>query len=475
MGNGFLKFKRKLWTGAVIRALLSGVSLGLVAVAVQWLIDKLTLQQPDFLRYGLWGGIFALLVFAGVLLLLLPTNKRVAQKLDSTLALGEKVQTMLAFRDDTGAMAALQRADTDRILNETPKKRIKGACTWVFVLIPLLACFCMVGTVLVPAKEPPAPPPAVDNNFSITPWQEQALMDLIEKVKTSEMEETPKEGVVKQLESLLIKLKSIKKESVMKETVIATIEAIHEVVSEHNTYDLIASAMFNSPSSSVQDLGGAVDSLKSLLVGEWMNTVGESVKTDPATAATLANGIRQALTISKVDTANEVYAALNQMADALGAVTIETPSEEVDALVTGAEGALNGALYVQATNEEVEDDTIYTLLSIFGIKASEVPEHVFNDPEDPRAEGDYEPEDDVDKIHSGGLGPGNMIYGSDDVVYDPDKNAYVTYGEVINSYFAKITEMMVDGSLPPELEEMLSDYFAFLFNGTENKESNGNS
>jgi hypothetical protein len=136
-----------------------------------------------------------------------------------------------------------------------------------------------------------------------------------------------------------------------------------------------------------------------------------------------------------------------------------------------AEETLNAALYIQTTNEEVEDDTIYTLLSIFGIKVSEVPDHVFNDPDDPRGEGDYEQNDDLDKIHGGGLGSGDMIFGSDDTIYDPEKNTYVTYGEVLDRYYARITDMLVDGNLAPELEEALSDYFAILFNGSENKEN----
>ena len=472
MGKGFQKFKRKLRTGAIIRACLFGISLGLVAVEIQWLIAKLTAQKPDFLQCGLIGGILAVAASAAMLLILLPTNKRVARKLDKALSLGEKVQTMLAFRDDKSDMTALQREDTDRILIEIPKKRVKGACTWVFVLIPLLACLCMVGTVLVPAKEPPAPPPVVDNNFSITPWQEQALKDLIEKVKTSEMEEVPKEGVVKQLESLLIKLQNTKKESIMKETVIATVEAIHKIVSEHNTYDVIAAAMLNSPSRSVQELGGAIDSLKALLIGDWMNTASEDLAADPKTASSLAAGITQALTLSKVDSSNEVHIVLIAFTLKLASVTDDTTEAERDGIMAETEEALNAALYIQATNEDVEDDTIYTLLSIFGIKASDVPDYVFNDPDDPRAEGDYEPEDDPSKIHGGGLGSGEMIFGSDDTIYDPDLNTYVTYGEVLKGYYAKITEMIVDGNLPPELEEALSDYFAFLFNGTENKENN---
>jgi hypothetical protein len=471
MGKGFLKFKRKLWIGAVVRALLVAFSVGIITVAIQWLNAKMTGISPDFFLYRWRGALPAVVGFAFVLLALLPTNKRVARLLDARLGLGEKVQTMLAFRRDEGDMASIQRADTDRILCETPPKKVKGACTWLFAVVPVVACFCLVGTVLVPAKEPPLPPPVVDNNFSITPWQEQALQDLIEKVKASGMEAEPKEGVVKQLESLLIKLRNTKKESVMKETVISTIESIHTIVSEHNTYDVIASAMLRTPSQAVQELGGAIDSLRAFLIGDWFNATTDALTADRNHAATLATGITQALTASAVDTSNEVHIALMAFTLGLTEVNENTTNEEISSLMAQTEETLNAALYIQTTNEEVEDDTIYTLLSIFGIKVSEVPDHVFNDPDDPRAEGDYEQNDDLDKIHGGGLGSGDMIFGSDDTIYDPEKNTYVTYGEVLDRYYARITDMLVDGNLAPELEEALSDYFAILFNGSENKEN----
>ena len=473
MGKGFSKFKRKLRGGAVLRAGIFGLSLGLVTVSVMWLIAKLSAVEPDFIGYSLYGGIAAAAGLLAMLLILLPTKKRIARRVDQHLRLGEKTQTMLAFRKDTSPMAELQRADTDRILQETPRRKVKGVCTWLFVLIPVVAILTFGGIMMVPAKQPPEPPPVIENNFAITPWQTQAVKDLIEKVKTSDMEAEPKEGVVKQLESLLIKLGSIKKEPAMKDAVISCIEGIHAVVSNHNTYDILADTMFGSPSDGVQDLGSAIDSLQALLIGEWMNNTKTAVLDRTVSPSTLATGITQALTLSGVDTENEVHIALLAFTVGLTALPEDRLEEEVGALFTKAEEALNSALYIQAVNEEVEDDTIYTLLSIFGIKASEVPEHIFNDPDDPRREEDYEPEDDLDKIHAGGLGSGEMIFGSDDTVYDPDREAYVTYGEVIGGYYAKISELLVDGNLPPELEEALNDYFAILFNGSENKENNG--
>lgn len=259
----------------------------------------------------------------------------------------------------------------------------------------------------------------------------------------------------------------------MKEAVISCIEGIHTVVSNHNTYDILADTMLGSPSEAVQDLGSAIDSLQALLIGEWMNDTKIAVTDGSVSPATLATGITQALTLSGVDAENEVHIALLSFTAGLTALQADPDEDGLNSLFAEAEEALNSALYIQAVNEEVEDDTIYTLLSIFGIKASEVPEHIFNDPDDPRREEDYEPEDDPDHVHAGGLGSGEMIFGSNDTVYDPDREAYVTYGEVIGDYYAKISELLVDGNLPPELEEALNDYFAILFNGSENKENNG--
>ena len=471
MGKGFSKFKRRLSVGAVLRAVIFGLSLGLVAFAALWLRDKLTPAETEFLSYALCAAAVAAVGFGIMMLLLLPTGKRVAKRVDAHLSLGEKTQTMLAFRKDPSPMAALQREDTDRILRETPVRKVKGVCTWLFILLPVVAVLAFTGTVLVPAKEPPEPPPVVENSFAITPWQTQALKDLIQRVKTSDMEEEPKEATVKQLESLLVKLGSIRKEPAMKEAVVACVEGIHAAVSDHNTYDAIAAAMLASPSDTVADLGGAIDSLRALLVGEWMNQTRSAILDRTVAATDLATGITRSLTLSGVNSENEVHIALLAFTVKLAAVSDPADEDGLKALFSEAEEALNSALYIQAVNEEVEDETIYTLLSIFGIKASELPEHIFNDPDDPRREEDYEPEDDLDQIHAGGLGSGEMIFGSDDTIYDPDRDAYVTYGEVIGSYYAKISELLVDGNLPPELEEALGDYFAILFNGSENKEN----
>jgi len=76
-------------------------------------------------------------------------------------------------------------------------------------------------------------------------------------------------------------------------------------------------------------------------------------------------------------------------------------------------------------------------------------------------------DDNDDPLQDGGIGSGDIVYGSDDQIYDPDTNENVKYGSVINEYYAKITEKLLDGNVSEELEKYISDYFASLYDGTE--------
>ncbi len=473
MGQEFRRFKRKIRVGAILRAVLFGLSLGVMTVAGLWLWAKLTMAEADFVRFAVIAAVPAVVGMGIWLILLWPTDRRLARRLDRSLSLGEKVQTMVAFRDDTGDMAALQRMDTERILSETPKRRVKGTATWLFIGLPILAVLCMVGTVLVPAKEPEAPPPVVDNNFYLSPWQEQALLDLIEEVRTSEMQEEPREGVVKQLESLLIQLKSIKKETSMKEAVVATIVKMDEIVENYNSCDLLAKALGQSLTEEVRTLGAAIGSLKALLIGDRMNLLSEALLADGGRelAVEMGAALAVALESCSVTPTHETYAALSAWAEALSAVTADTTDDAIGDIVAEADEAINAAVFLEATNAGVCEDAIYRLLTIFGLKTEDLPADMLTDPDDPSVGGSTDKDDDEDdKVHAGGLGTGEMIYGSNDMIYDPETGKYVPYGEVLKHYYDRITEQLVDGNLSPELEELLSDYFAILFNGDPSKQ-----
>ena len=115
-------------------------------------------------------------------------------------------------------------------------------------------------------------------------------------------------------------------------------------------------------------------------------------------------------------------------------------------------------------------------MEIFGISASELPPEVEDDIQRPTMdnEEDEPPEDDEEqKGDSGGYGSGDMIYGSDDVIYYPDEERYVQYGEVINEYYAKITEKILAGEISEELAASLEKYFESLYDGAAKEDGEG--
>ena len=477
-GRGFRKFKRKICIGAIIRAILFGLSLGAMTGAALWFVDKMTIVEPDFKRYLLVAAAVAGVSAVLMAIILIPTRKRLARRLDRSLALGEKVQTMVAFRGQEGAMLAMQRADTDRILQETPRRRVKGTCTWLFALLPLVAVLCTVGTILVPAKEPPAPAPVVEKTWHLEAWEEQALKDLIREVQESDMEQTPRIEVVTELETLLKRLKSISKETDMKREVIASITDIHTIVSNHNTYDILADAMTTAPAELIRTMGSRMKTLDPVLIGDVMQDVRQSLETDRETATLLAAAIRQSITASKLNATNDVIVALEAFAvdlDALAVQESESDDNALAAMIENHNEALNAALLLQATNEEVEEYVMYKLLSIFGISSAELPEDLLKDFGDDEDVSDAPLDDNTeeDNATSGGAGSGEQIFGSNDTIYDPETDTYVSYGAVLKGYYAKITEMMVDGASPEEIAEALEGYYTILFDGRNNEENKG--
>ena len=104
-----------------------------------------------------------------------------------------------------------------------------------------------------------------------------------------------------------------------------------------------------------------------------------------------------------------------------------------------AEQAINAEVGLYATEE---------LMKIFGIQKNELPPEVEEEIEDSKhesGEDGSDEEDDDEKGDSGGYGSGEVVFGSDDLIYYPDEEAYVKYGEVINEYYARIMEKIKNG------------------------------
>ncbi len=472
MSKGFLKFKQKMRAGVILRALLAGISLGVAVFAVQWLLAKLLTAQPDYITMMLTGGGAAAVTIGLVMVLFWPTDRRVAKKLDDKLQLNEKVQTMVAFRNEDTEMVLMQRENADSILQQIPTNRMRSKKAWMILIAPVLAVACLTGAIVVNAMDTqPAQPTQPDSSWSFYEIYKVRLNEVIEYVRTSQMDQVPKDGVVAQLQALYKQLESIRKESLMKEAVVNTISKIHQIVKGHESYHKLVDAMNKSASEAVKQLAIGIRSLDGVSITAQLEKVkasfAETGKAD--TAKVLANNLTQALTESTVPAEDPMVAALNTLVGDLAAITDETTDEELDAIFARVEESLKAAVIQPKTNATVETETINRLMSIFGISKDLVPGDVLDDFTDEELDGkpsDKEDEEEDGNVQ-GGIGKGENQFGSDDTIYDPFTESWVSYGEVLARYNSIMLEYVTGEEASDEIEQLLTFYYTLLADGSK--------
>lgn len=468
MQEGFEKFKKKFHIHAIVKSVLFGVSIGILAASVLVTVLKLSAIAPNPLWYLLCGVAAAVLFGFLAYIILRPTDKRVAKKLDEALGLGEKVQTMVAYREQSGLMIEVQRYDTQTRLSQTPIKSVKTGKVWRNIFAPSLAIAMAVVAIFTPLK-------VVDSGanepvFELSSWQETRLENLIEEVKASGMEETPKGEVVVELEKLLDDLAEIKMQALMKTRVIATIKNVNTVEKNANSVHELADALSQSSDANVKKLAAVLQEInvkllqaqltetKDTLAKEQLKTAVGGYKTALALALNAVNGLQT----------DSLCVAIRSFVDGLdGAVNglDGLEAEQAAALIDGAFAAGGSAIEIplkqQEINVQTTDMVVRELMYIFGVSANELPQE--ERPGYGGSSGDSSSDDTSDKGDDGGLGGGEIVYGSNDQIYCPDKGAYVSYGEVLNAYFGRVEEQIRDGNTPETLEQFIREYFDALY------------
>ena len=125
--EGFNKFRKKMLIEALLKSALISYSIGAICFAVPYLI--MYFMKIDF---GLTNTMILLIscisgasiLFGLLLLILYPTKIKAARRLDKELALNQKVQTMIEFKDSDTQMAQLQRIDAQYSLPSIKVKSI---------------------------------------------------------------------------------------------------------------------------------------------------------------------------------------------------------------------------------------------------------------------------------------------------------------------------------------------------------------
>ncbi len=480
MSDFYGKLNRKMRLAVIFKAFLFGIASGMFAASVYIAVSKLSGAAPYTTASVCIGCVAASVVFAVFMLIAMPTKKRIAAELDKKLGLNEKVQTMVEFSGESGDMVEVQREDTLRILKEAPKKALRSKRAALNCIFPAVAAILLTVSFLLPVIAEPVLPPddQVDESdiWALTDWHITAVRELIEKIDASQMYESAKLRLTGELEHLLTDLAAVTSKKAMKQRVIDAMVAVDAVTDEINTYTKIAAAMKASPSKTTADFASAIgtpsDPVNETELTALVNSFRE--ETLKSELSSFAFALEAAADSAGVAEGDPLYTAIRESSKLISeysetagkadAPSLSSVFEEVARLISLA---LDG----QSINRSVSDSTVDGLMIIFGVEYSELPEELRlrNDGEVGTENNEYEEKDNEDILNPGGLGGGEVIYGSNDLIYYPKDDIYIRYGDVIDEYNGKKTSALEDLPIRDALKDFIDKYFADLYS---KKESN---
>ena len=494
MGDGFTRFKKKYFIDALVKSLLVGFALSMLVVAA--FLTVITFGGVDFkIVYAvLIGAVAGLLFGTGLFFLLRMNDKRLAKRLDKDLGLNEKIQTMQAFYHEKGEITELQRMDAQRILDNAPTEMSKLFNGWiVFIAVFVLALAFLVTSIVftVSRAVDNADPNAGENNepsdvpkeeFEATDHHKVALEALIKEVQASGLQEDAKQAVIAELTLLLAKLDDLKYANDMREYVIQVIKNVRGIVNTVNTTFKLHMYAGDSNDENMAKLSLALYSLDIATIETALAEIGGGIfsNTDSRDGIeSLCDELGAVLKNSGIPETDSLYVALSSLYNTLKTI-VDNPSYSnsyVASLISEAFGVtasnnFRALIPQQKTNEEVKTYVVKELMRIFGITEDDMEE---SKKEDDPPETD-EPEDRPEVGDDGGFGTGETLFGSNDIVIDPEADPgadidsiNVQYGTIIGRYDAKITEMLTSGEISEELATILKQYFAILITPQDKK------
>lgn len=483
MTENFKVVKNKYKKLAVISAVALGVFCGVIVACTLLLAFKLSAIELLWVYYLLIGAGVAVACFFPFYLLLKPNDKRLAVKLDKEFNLNQKVQTMVEYSGREGTLVNLQREQTDLALEAAAKSRPDFKGLLKFLFIPVIAVAIACAGIIVPAKKTTVIVP----QFKLTQIQRTALNNLIADVNASNFSSGLKVATTTALSDMLADLEQTTIFSEMKRKVVSTVKGIDAIIASTNSYLPVygefagneytkpfASAVvhgvayYKSTSSSViKSLNGVTqqseksnEAITELLV-EWKDgvkeifrqpsqngaeapllTVPEMVQKVTEYSDAFSNGLE------KVEFNGENDGLINAIKAFAADIVTVNPAWGAEDYVGEVERkcaafispAVEDALFTQTYSCLMDEFIRNRTIEILGLKYSDVGANTNVVPEVVDEDGDGN----GDENHGGGFGSGDINYGSDEMVLDPDTGELVQYGTLLARYRAKIKERIAE-------------------------------
>ena len=499
-GDSFLRFKKRLWQIRAIMMALIGAAAGLFFAGLWLILTKLAVIDAEPLLAIAVGLGAALLAAATVMLITRKSDKTFAEELDESFGLKARVQTMIAYKGESGDILSLQRDDAERALESVPLNSYKFKRIWIYVVAFVLAAAILTTGLVVKDMRDYVPPEEVEA-FVLSDLQREGLNELIRYVERSDMEEEFRTPIAEELRSLLDELELIDTVPDMQAALGKTMAIICDITYESSTATEILNALWDSDDIYLRYLAKTLDT-SSWTAPDWgdfaekiteysLILMGDNNEDEDAlhgkaslkwALESMTLKLDNALLSSGLDESDEIYAAITHLFDAnpgglrviLAAIDYHDDDSARDALNQSLNlnsKALYDAISLNKVNASTGEYAMTRLAGLFLVPVPEFerPEFVKNGESVEGGQGGVNDKEDENGTGDGGIGEG-ATYGSDDLVLDPISGKYVKYSELIDTYYAKMNEKLNSGAYTEEQQEAIRKYFDLLYGGLEKKE-----
>ena len=475
MGTEFLRLKRKHTTWRLMRSVMLGLSVGLLLTGILLVIFKLTGTNAHApLCIGV-GAVAAIAAAVAQWLVMRRTDLLAAEQIDSEHQMRERVQTMIAFRDEDSAMLQMQRQDTEDRLKAVKSYGIRGGTVAMHIGALVLAVAIFITGAVLPARAEVIIPEPTEPDYDATAWQIASLEALIEHVEQSNMTQVAKDATVVDLQALRQILDTSITVSAFKGEVIKTITNVYTYTDRANSNDDLHDAVRAVDHELSGNLSYVVGSLDNVAFNADVEDIGYQLGLDinlPHTGA-LAQGLREQLAkiVSEYmpendyDETDMLYLAMVRFAAGMQELAELIAADAAEAEINGKLGEVVHTMKAEVSvaleqQTETKKECVYVvenLCSIFSISPSECP----RDP-DPA----YSKDGSNDETGEGAApGSGEMQYAGDEQVYDYKNNQYTSYTELLDEYYAAMLQANLEGRLSDEMVEFILKYFSQLYTG----------
>ncbi len=504
--SNFKRIIRKSIAVRIAKAIMLGLALALPVFGVLLLLSRFELASFDKITAGAISLGVLLIIAIITLIASRQSKKAIAMRLDKEHRLDEKVQTMLAFKDQDSPMMHLQRQDADMAIASVKGRAIGVKQIWIYILCLIIGVgLCAVSFFFnpLPNKEPD---PIPETPFKVTELQLTALNDLIESVRQSEMQEPYKTDVVKSLTTLYDEIQEVTTTTQKNVIVQRAMNEIYIKTDESSVAVELMNALWSTNAETSRLLAKALNYYEWQGSDEWQSFVDQisdfregfvhpdvtkenpdeqKITEDTKNVLLSVNtSITNSLTSLNISSSDALYIALSRLASAnennadgtrvygmkvlaeyIAQNGYARTQRELDATVTALSADLYKALSQNKTNTDTGENAITKISSIFDVQAPELKRpSLYDSSSDSSNDGEGGGAD-------GGIS-GGPSYGSDDKVYDPFTNKYVEYGAILDKYYSIMFNRLQDGGYTDEEKKALEEYFKILYGGFEEGKDN---